>query len=150
MKGDERDTSRKCRGESQPGSQIRGKTDYKRQCGDFPDGPVVKTLRFHCREFGFDPWSGDWDPTGPGVQPMGEKKECGCCGATKPVHHNYRSLRAQSACSETGDAPAMRGLCTASSEEPWLAIARESLPAAAKTESGQKCLKYQKGQSADN
>ena len=25
---------------------------------DFPGGPVVKTLRFHCRGHGFDPWSG--------------------------------------------------------------------------------------------
>ena len=26
---------------------------------DFPGGPVVKTLRFHCRGHGFDPWSGN-------------------------------------------------------------------------------------------
>ena len=26
--------------------------------GDFPDGPVVKTLCFHCREHRFDLWSG--------------------------------------------------------------------------------------------
>ena len=25
---------------------------------DFPGGPVVRTLRFQCREHGFDPWSG--------------------------------------------------------------------------------------------
>ena len=25
----------------------------------FPGGPVVKTLRFHCRGLGFDFWSGD-------------------------------------------------------------------------------------------
>ena len=25
---------------------------------DFPGGPVVKTLHFHCRGRGFDPWSG--------------------------------------------------------------------------------------------
>ena len=24
---------------------------------DFPGGPVVKTLRFHCRGHGFDHWS---------------------------------------------------------------------------------------------
>ena len=24
---------------------------------DFPDGIAVKTLRSHCRELGFDPWS---------------------------------------------------------------------------------------------
>ena len=27
--------------------------------GDFPIGPMVKTLRFHCREHGFDPWLGN-------------------------------------------------------------------------------------------
>ena len=27
--------------------------------GDFPGGPVVKTLCFHGREHGFDPWSGN-------------------------------------------------------------------------------------------
>ena len=26
---------------------------------DFPGGPVVKTLHFHCRGYGFDPWSGN-------------------------------------------------------------------------------------------
>ena len=26
--------------------------------GDFPGGPVVKTLHFHFRRHGFDPWSG--------------------------------------------------------------------------------------------
>ena len=26
---------------------------------DFPGGPVVKALRFHCRGHGFDPWSGN-------------------------------------------------------------------------------------------
>ena len=30
---------------------------------DFPGGPVVKTLRFHCRGRGFDPWLGNQDPT---------------------------------------------------------------------------------------
>ena len=27
--------------------------------GDFPGGSVVKTLCFHCRGHGFDPWWGD-------------------------------------------------------------------------------------------
>ena len=26
---------------------------------DFPGGPVVKNLYFHCREQGFNPWSGN-------------------------------------------------------------------------------------------
>ena len=30
---------------------------------DFPGGPVVKTLCFHCRRRRFDPWSGNQDPT---------------------------------------------------------------------------------------
>ena len=30
---------------------------------DFPRGPVVKTLCFHCRGCGFDPCSGNQDPT---------------------------------------------------------------------------------------
>ena len=30
--------------------------------GDFPGGPVVKTLCFHCRGRRFDPWSGNYDP----------------------------------------------------------------------------------------
>ena len=28
--------------------------------GDFPGGPVVGTLCFHCRGHGFDPWLGNW------------------------------------------------------------------------------------------
>ena len=26
---------------------------------DFPGGPVLRTLHFHCRGHGFDPWSGN-------------------------------------------------------------------------------------------
>ena len=26
--------------------------------GEFPGGPVVRTLHFHCRGLGFDPWLG--------------------------------------------------------------------------------------------
>ena len=29
----------------------------------FPGCPVVKSLRFQCRENGFDPWLGNKDPT---------------------------------------------------------------------------------------
>ena len=29
----------------------------------FRQGPVVRTLYFHCRRHGFDPWSGKPDPT---------------------------------------------------------------------------------------
>ena len=31
--------------------------------GDFLGDPVVKTPCFHCREHGFNPWSGNEDPT---------------------------------------------------------------------------------------
>ena len=34
-------------------SQFKG-----RDCQDFPGGPVVKTLHFHFRGLGVDPWSG--------------------------------------------------------------------------------------------
>ena len=30
----------------------------KKNFWDFPGGPVVKTLRFHCQGREFDPWSG--------------------------------------------------------------------------------------------
>lgn len=30
--------------------------------GDFPGGPGVGTLPFHCRGSGFDSWSGNQDP----------------------------------------------------------------------------------------
>lgn len=30
---------------------------------DFPGGPEVKTLCFHCRKHGFYPWLGNLDPT---------------------------------------------------------------------------------------
>ena len=31
--------------------------------GYFPDSTVVRTLHFHCGGRGFDPWSGNEDPT---------------------------------------------------------------------------------------
>ena len=33
------------------------------EVGDFPGGPVVKTLHFHCRGLGFNLWSRNKDPT---------------------------------------------------------------------------------------
>ena len=30
---------------------------------DFPIGPVAKTPHTQCRGLGFDPWSGELDPT---------------------------------------------------------------------------------------
>ena len=35
-----------------------GRDEAEMQLRDFPGGPVVKTLHFHCRGCGFDPWSG--------------------------------------------------------------------------------------------
>ena len=43
-----------------------GKVQENKQ-RDLPGGPVVKTLRFHCRGRRFDPWSGNQDPTCLGV-----------------------------------------------------------------------------------
>ena len=33
----------------------------KESCRDFPCGPVIKALCFHCRGNGFAPWSGNYD-----------------------------------------------------------------------------------------
>ena len=43
---------------------------------------MVRWLRIHlhCRGYGFNPWSGNWDPT--------------CCRATKALYHNYWSMSA--------------------------------------------------------
>ena len=35
----------------------------KRALGDFPGGPVVRTLPSNIRSCGFDPWLGSEDPT---------------------------------------------------------------------------------------
>ena len=35
------------------------KSNFKTNTGDFPGSPVVKTLHFHCRGHGFDPWWGN-------------------------------------------------------------------------------------------
>ena len=32
--------------------------NYLRKMPNFPGGPVVKILHFHCRGHGFNPWSG--------------------------------------------------------------------------------------------
>ena len=43
----------------------------KRNGGDFPGGPVVKTPHFHCRAYGFD------------LSLIGELRSCMLCGKTK-------------------------------------------------------------------
>ena len=40
-----------------------------RRWREFPGGPVVRTLCFQCRGPGFDPWSGNLDPTSHMAQP---------------------------------------------------------------------------------
>ena len=48
----------------------KGVTNKERgKARDFPGSPVVKTLSFHCRGHGFDPWSGNQDPTSCVVKP---------------------------------------------------------------------------------
>ena len=34
----------------------KGRIGLKRDWGDFPGSPVVKTTHFQCRGHGFDPW----------------------------------------------------------------------------------------------
>ena len=36
---------------------------------ELPGGPVVRTLCFHCRGHGFDPWSRNLDPACRAAQP---------------------------------------------------------------------------------
>ena len=50
----------------------------KKGGGDFSGGPVVKTPHFqcfHCRRHGFNPWSGNYDPTCHAEQPKKKKKK---------------------------------------------------------------------------
>ena len=43
---------------------------------DFPGGPVVKTLCFHCRGRGFDPWLGKFRIPHRVAKKKKKKKEC--------------------------------------------------------------------------
>ena len=43
-------------GELVKSSNLFVKTPKRRE---FPGGPVVRALRFHCRGHGFDPWLGN-------------------------------------------------------------------------------------------
>ena len=46
------------------GGKLTVQIGLKHECvRDFPGGSVVKTTCFQCREHGFDPWSGNYDPT---------------------------------------------------------------------------------------
>ena len=42
---------------------------------DFSGDPVIGALCFHYRGYGFNPWSGNWDPTCFKVRPKKKKKK---------------------------------------------------------------------------
>ena len=44
--------------------------------GEFPGGPVVRTLCFHCWGPGFNPWSGSWDLASCVVRPKKKNYKC--------------------------------------------------------------------------
>ena len=46
--------------------------------GDFPGGPLVKTLCFCCWQHGFNPWLGTQDPTCYMSWQKKKKKPCVC------------------------------------------------------------------------
>ena len=53
----------------------KGESSCLKSRKNFPGGSVVKTLCFHCGRYGFDLWSGNWDPAYCKVQPENRKKE---------------------------------------------------------------------------
>ena len=63
----------------------------QRPWGDFPGGPAVRTLSFHCRGHRFDPWSGNEDPSCCVARPNEKKalgymeEECPLVGFLKEV-----------------------------------------------------------------
>ena len=60
---------------------------------DFPNGPVVKTPCFHCKEHGFDPWLGNEDPAGHRPWPRGEKVQ-----VLLTAHGTFLASSSQSPC----------------------------------------------------
>ena len=54
-------------------SPLKGAERVGGRTRGFPGGPEVKTLHFHCRGLGFDPWLGNLDPTYLTAQPREEK-----------------------------------------------------------------------------
>ena len=67
-------------------------------------------------------------------------EEATCQGAAKPTDHGYAVPRTQRPWSTTREAPMMRSPHTATRELPLLAVTRESLGAAAKTQGGQQLM----------
>ena len=61
--------------------------DFKIFLGNFPGGPVVKTLCFHCRGHGVWPQSGNWDSACSCC--------CCCCWVTSVVSNSVRPHRRQ-------------------------------------------------------
>ena len=59
-----------------PQSEVRtaGRAGKIIDRGDFPGGPVFKTLCLHCRRHGFDPWSVTYDSTCHTPWPKKKKK----------------------------------------------------------------------------
>jgi len=49
-------------------------SNRKQRWRDFPGGPLVKTLRFQCRDLGFDRWLGNRDPKCHTTRPKENKK----------------------------------------------------------------------------
>ena len=58
------------------------KKDWKKEREEeweFPGSPVVRTPSFHWRGPGFNPWLGNWDPTGHvALAKKGRETECMC------------------------------------------------------------------------
>ena len=73
---------------------------------DFPSGPVGKTPSFHCRGHGFNPWSGNYDPSSLNVRPKEKtvkKKKKKKAMAYKPrccaIYQYYLIQSLQKSCS---------------------------------------------------
>ena len=55
-------------------SPLKGAEKVGGRTRGFPGGPEVKTLHFHCRGLGFDPWLGNFVPTYFTAQPKEKKR----------------------------------------------------------------------------
>ena len=124
--------------------------------GDFPGGPVVKTLRSlglawwrsgwesacQCRGHGFEPWSRKIPHAAEQLGPCTITTEpvlwSPRATTTEPVCHNHWSPCALSPCSTTREATAMRGPRSAMKSGPCSPQLEKSLHAATKTQHSQK------------
>ena len=71
---------------------VHGVTKNKIGWGDFPGGRVVKTLCCQCRGHGFEPWSGNKDPTSHSVQSEKKKKADKHPSAPGSVHSTFAQI----------------------------------------------------------